>query len=414
MEKEEEGIEGIYERKDLSGIGGEAEQRAVLEQDAERVQGSLDLEKGRVMRVVEYELGERGRRLLLVIHHLVVDGVSWRILLEDLERGYEQLRGGEEIKLGAKSSSYKRWAEKMREYGEGEEVEKEEAYWLGQEWEKVGRVPLDYEEAEVEKENVEASRRSVVVELGEEETRELLQKVPGVYHTQINDALLLALGRSLGEWMGGKKVLVEMEGHGREELFSDVEVSRTVGWFTSIYPVVLGVEGKGEMGGELKKIKEQLRRIPQRGIGYGVLRYGAGRGEEGRRGGWEKVKSGEISFNYLGQLDQVLEGSKLLGGAEEGSGEGKARENRRRYVLEVSGRTVGGKLRMEWSYSERLHRRDTVEKVASRYVESLRELIRHCRQTQAGGYTPSDFPLANLEQDEFRQIAALLEKKAAK
>src|SRR5262249_29015933 len=142
--------------------------------------------------------------------------------------------------------------------------------------------------------NVEASRRSVSVELEEEETRELLQKVPGVYHTQINDALLTALGQSLGEWMGAEGVLVDMEGHGREEVLEGMDVSRTVGWFTSIYPVVLPGRRGLEVGDRLKRVKEQLRKVPNRGFGYGVLRYGGGAGGDRER--WKQLPEAEIIF----------------------------------------------------------------------------------------------------------------------
>jgi NRPS condensation-like uncharacterized protein len=233
----------IYERKDLSWIKEEREQREELRRDAERVQGSLELKRGRLVKVVEYELGEgRGRRLLLTVHHLVVDGVSWRILLGDLERGYEQLRRGEELKLGVKTTSYQQWARKLREYGEGEAVGEEMEYWSGEERKGVGRIPRDGEVEE--RENVYGTQRSVTVVLEEEETRKLLQEVPGAYQTQINDVLLTVLGRVCGEWSGSERVLVDVEGHGREEVIEGVDLSRTVGWFTAVYPVVLEREKK--------------------------------------------------------------------------------------------------------------------------------------------------------------------------
>jgi amino acid adenylation domain-containing protein/non-ribosomal peptide synthase protein (TIGR01720 family) len=416
---EEEVGGGVYGRVDLRGEGEEEEQREALERDAEQVQGSFDLEAGGLVKAVEYEMGERvGKRLLLVAHHLVVDGVSWRILLEDLERGYQQWergRRGEEIDLGEKTSSYKRWGERLEEYGGSAEVKEEEGYWCGEQWEEragVEGIPVDYEGVG-EEENVVETQRSVGVVLEEEETRELLQEVGKVYHTQINDVLLTGLWGVMREWSGGEGVLVEMEGHGREEgEVGEVDLSRTVGWFTSLYPVVLRVkEGRGEEGGEgrgegggmvwgerLKSIKEQLRRVPGHGFGYGVLKYMSGEGGAG-----EKLRRGreaEISFNYLGQFDQVIGHSKVFGVAGERGGGGQSGRNRRRYVVEISGMVVEGRLRMEWKYSERLHRRETIAGVAQRYVEILREMMEECRREGAGGYTPSDFPLAGMRQEE--------------
>jgi non-ribosomal peptide synthase protein (TIGR01720 family) len=417
--EEEEMGEWVYERRDLRGCG-EQEWEKEMERDEERVQGSLDLGRGRVVRAVEYELGEkRGRRLLLVAHHLVVDGVSWRILLEDLNRACRQLRRGERVDLGGKSSSYQEWGKRLVEYGESAEVRGEVEYWRRQgeqSWE-TGELPREGEGegGEGGERNLVGMQERVVVWLEEEETRELLQQVPEVYHTQVNDVLLTALWRVMAEWSGGERVLVDVEGHGREEVMEGVDVSRTVGWFTTIYPVVLGgSRGWGEgwdIGGELKRIKEQLRGVPRHGLGYGLLRYGKGEKREGMRPRLEAGREAELRFNYLGQIDQVgeLEWVKLARGR---GGHDVAGENRRRYLVDVTAMVREGRMRVQWSYSGKLERREAVERVAGRYVESLRQILEHCRSAEAGGYTPSDFPLANLRDEDFKQIAAMLEESA--
>jgi amino acid adenylation domain-containing protein/non-ribosomal peptide synthase protein (TIGR01720 family) len=407
--------EGVYRRRGLSGFEGR-EQEEELERDAAQVQASLKLETGELVRVVEYELGARGRRLLVVIHHLVVDGVSWRILLEDLERGYEQLaqmgeqwRNGK-ISLGEKSAAYGEWSERLKEYSGRAEVKQELEYWAGEQRKdkrtKTARLPLDGGEFS-RAENVVEKQGVVRVWLEEEQTRELLQEVHRVYHTQINDVLLTALVRAVGEWSGSGELLVDVEGHGREEIAGGVDVGRTVGWFTTIYPVVLKVEGlelgRWEAGGALKAVKEQLRRVPQRGLGYGLLRYV--QEDEGIRRELEELGEAEIRFNYLGQVDGVLKGSKSFGVAGEKHGGEQSGKNRRRYVLDVNGMVVGGRLQMSWSYGEGLHKRETIEKLAERYMECVRELIEHCRRQPLGSFTPSDFPLANLEENDLEQIA---------
>jgi amino acid adenylation domain-containing protein/non-ribosomal peptide synthase protein (TIGR01720 family) len=405
---EAEVLESVYERKDLSWIGDEEEQRAELERDAGEVQGSLDIRTGRVVRVVEYELGEeRGKRLLLTVHHLVMDGVSWRILLEDLERGYGQRQAGEELSLGMKTTSYQQWAEKLRQYGESDAVRQEMEYWGGEERKRAGRLPRDEEAAGEtgEAANLFGMQSGVTVWLEEEETRKLLQEVPGVYQTQINDVLLTALGRVCGEWSGSEAVLVDLEGHGREDIFAEVDISRTVGWFTAMYPVLLevGEAGQWEPGAALSGTKEQLRGVPRRGIGYGALRYGRGNGSEELRKRLEEMPQAEISFNYLGQIDQILQGSKLFRPGRERIGSESAAENPRQHVLAVSGIVVQGKLQMDWNYSGKLHRRETIAALAERYLDCLRQLIAHCLTPDAGGFTPSDFPLTKLTQNEINQ-----------
>ncbi|MGZ7081712.1 MAG: amino acid adenylation domain-containing protein [Candidatus Angelobacter sp.] len=400
--------EGIYERRNLTALSG-SEQLAELERDATHTQGSLDLAAGRMIKAVEYDLGtDGGKRLLLVIHHLVVDGVSWRILLDDLERGYKQLAEGKEIALGPKTTSFKQWTERLEQYAEEDRVKRELEYWTSQSRKKAGRLPFDF--AENRNRNVFGTQKSVVGYLTEEETRALLQDVPGVYNTQINDVLLTALGKALGPWIGSDAVVIDLEGHGREEIFPDLDVSRTVGWFTSTYPIVLETgQGPGwQPGKALSRVKEQLRSIPNRGLGYGVLRHVS---KDGRiRGQLAELPAAEIIFNYLGQVDQVLRKSTLLTPAAETSGAAVAPENRRPYVLDVSGLVVQGRLQVNWSYSDQLHQREKIEEIATGYMERLRELIDHCRSEGAGGFTPSDFPVAEMTQKELMQIASLLNK----
>ncbi|MGH9929159.1 MAG: amino acid adenylation domain-containing protein, partial [Pyrinomonadaceae bacterium] len=255
-----------------------------------RLQASLDLGEGPIIQVEMITLGrERGARLLVVIHHLAVDIVSWGIIVEDLSRACEQLSRGEGIKLAAKTTSFKQWAERLAEYGGRAEVEREVGYWLSEQRRGVKRLPVDNESGE----NSEGSAQTLTVEIGEEETRQLLQEVPRAYRTQLSEVLLAALAEAVSRWSGEKAVLVEVEGHGREEsLVGGVDLTRTVGWFTSIYPVLLEVGGGP--GPTLKRVKEQMRGAPGGGLVYGLLRY------LGRAAVIEKLRhlpQSQISFN---------------------------------------------------------------------------------------------------------------------
>jgi non-ribosomal peptide synthase protein (TIGR01720 family) len=335
------------------------------------------------MRVALFEMPGSEQRLLIVIHHLVVDGVSWQILLDDLERGLDQL-----VSWGPKTTSYGRWSQRLNEYAAQPEVRDELAFW-SKVVRSAARIPLpfDYEGAD----RTLASSRSIVQQLPAEETRALLQEVPTAYHTQINDALLTALVAAIGSWTGEQRVAVEMEGHGREEIDDNLDLSRTVGWFTSLYPVVLEVTDADTLGAALQQVKEQLRRIPNGGIGYGVLRYLSG--EIAAR---DPV---ELMFNYLGQLDQVLDTNSLFAGASERSAP-RSERGRQRYALEVTAAVVGGRLSVRFTYNEQLHAAATIESVSNEYIKALRALVEHCQSAEAGGCTPSDFPLINLNQAE--------------
>jgi len=388
----------VYRRKSLRDLTP-AEQQAGLERDAEDTQGSLDL-AAQLIRAVEYDLGpDHGRRLLLVIHHLVVDGISWRILLEDLERGYRQLKNQATVNLGAKTTSYRRWAQAIESYAEQEVLKAEAQYWSAEPRKQARPIPHDHPAAN-SLDNIAATQQSVAVWLAPEATRKLLQEVPGVYHTQVNDVLLAALGRACGEWSRGEHVLVDLEGHGREEVFPGLDPLRTVGWFTTIYPVLLerGPERHWDPGALLKTTKEQLRTIPNRGFGYGVLRHVAQ--DDPIRKQLEEMPQADVLFNYLGQTDQVFQGSELFGVARENSGRITAPENQRPRVLEINALVAEGRLQIAWNYSTKLHRRETIERVAQRYLECLQEIIVHCEQAGTGGHTPSDFPLADFTQEQ--------------
>jgi non-ribosomal peptide synthase protein (TIGR01720 family) len=385
---------------DLSHLAEDGdEQRRQLEAQAEAAQSSLDIVEGPLLRAVLFELGAgRGSRLLLVIHHLAVDGVSWRVLLEDLQTAYGQAVRGQKVELPAATASFGRWSRALQDYAASEELRAQLPYWTDARRREAGRLPVDYEGGE----NTAASSRSVEVELTEEETRSLLQEVPRAYHTQAQEALAAALALAFRGWTGESALLVDFEGHGREEEAGQgVDVSRTVGWFTSVYPVLLEV-GSEDVASALKSVKERLRGVPARGVGYGVLRYLCG--DEGVREAMASLPAAEVSFNYLGQFDRVLDEGGGFGVAEESVGAAQDAGGRREHLLTVNGLVAEGRLRMSFGYSAVVHRRETVEALARGFVGALRVLIGHCLEEGAGGHTPSDFPLARLDQESLDSL----------
>jgi FkbH-like protein/non-ribosomal peptide synthase protein (TIGR01720 family) len=390
---------------DLSGFEL-GEQQAMLEKTASQLQASLNLSEGTIFKAAIFHLGsDCPSRLLFIVHHLAIDGVSWRILLEDLVTAYRQLEQGQEVQLPAKTTSFKNWAEWLLEYSNSEELMSELNYWCSDSAQLVREFPSDY--YYVPEENTVGASHWLEVVLGKDETNSLIQEVPSTYNTQINDVLLTALLQTFTQWTGEDTLLVDLEGHGREDLVEKINLSRTVGWFTSLFPVLLKLETSDYLGDILKSVKEQLRKIPKRGIGFGVLRY-LSEDKKIR----EKINSlpqARVSFNYLGQFDRVLSVPPLLSMAKEAKGSDYSPLGARPYWLEVIGYIVSGQLHCQWIYSDKIHSQTTVQRLADGFINNLTVLINHCQSPEAGGYTPSDFPDAELSQDELDELIAAID-----
>ncbi|MDH6349569.1 linear gramicidin non-ribosomal peptide synthetase LgrD [Brevibacillus sp. 1238] len=380
--------------EDLSQLAPE-EQSSAIEAIANETQTQLNLRAGQVVQTIYFHLGkEVPGRLLIVAHHLVVDGVSWRIILEDLQHAYQQIAAGQEVKLPAKTTSYKEWAQELERYAHSEAFKHEKSYWLSKSSVHSAELPVDMPDSA---ENTEATVKSVHFSLTVEETKALLQQVPQAYRTQINDVLLAALAKALGQWTGKRSVFVNVEGHGREELAEHLDLSRTVGWFTSMYPVHLQWDETFSVRRALLTTKEELRAIPNKGLGYGVLRYL--HAEQEIVDSISRIQA-DVLFNYMGKIDQIVGSDSLFGSAPESSGANLCPSAQRHHLLDVNSVVAGEQLHVTWRYSEKLHRESTIAAVAESFMAALREIVAHCTLPEAGGYSPSDFPLAVLEQKQ--------------
>lgn len=384
-----------FARVDLSRES-ESEQKTLVETKASEAQVSFDLAEGPIARMVLFDLGQsQGVRILIVIHHLVVDGVSWRILLEDLAQAYTSLARAEPIRLPEKTTSFQTWATHLKAHATSDAQKQELLHWL--DLPETAALPVDRpQRPEV---TTRASSRTLSVSLSEPMTRALLQQVPAAYGTQINDVLLTALLQAFAAWTGSPRLRIDLEGHGREEhVAGDLDLSRTVGWFTSVFPVVLELDPRGA-GDALKRVKETLRQVPHRGIGYGVLRYLSDDAET--TSALEAQPNAEVLFNYLGQIDHGL--TEVFSPATEASGRSEGQHSMRTHLFDVNACVLGGQLRVEWSYGMDTHERSTVEALANAFIDSLESLIRHCGSS-VGGYTPSDFPLIDLGQEALDRL----------
>ncbi|MFV3291356.1 amino acid adenylation domain-containing protein, partial [Pseudomonas sp. NY11955] len=368
-----------------------------LEAAGNEVQASLNLEHGPLLRGELFDFAEGQQRLLLVVHHLVVDGVSWRVLLEDLQEAYRQLLNGQAVSLPAKSASVKTWAERLTAHAGTPALQAQCSYWL--QALAGGNVELPRDNPQGSLDNSHA--RTAASRLDAERTAKLLKQAPAAYRTQINDLLLTALARTLCQWSRQDNVLIQLEGHGREDLFDDLDLSRTVGWFTSLFPVRLTPEH--DLGQSIKAIKEQLRAVPDKGIGYGLLRY---LGDTEVRGQLERAAQARVTFNYLGQFDASFTGEAdaLFTPSGESAGRNQCAGAQLGNWLSITGQVYGGELFLEWTYSADVHHPATIERLAQAYEQALAELVEHCCDARHQGVTPSDFPLAALTQAQLDSL----------
>ncbi|HVR95669.1 MAG TPA: condensation domain-containing protein, partial [Thermoanaerobaculia bacterium] len=388
-----------FHHVDLSSLPA-SHLREAFERAAAALQAGFDLSAGPLTRLCMADFGDtQPARLLWIAHHLIVDGVSWRVLLEDLEGTYRQAVRGLHPTLPPKTTSFQEWAQRLEKHASDPALELELPWWRQEAEAPFCDLPCDHPDGE----NTEASARRVSVALSADETRALLQEVPAVYRTQINEVLLTALARALAG--PGRALLVELEGHGREEIFDGVDLSRTVGWFTSLFPVRLEAGPAGDPGAALRGVKEHLRTVPRRGIGYGLLRW-VRSGDAATRELCSLLRPA-VTFNYLGQFDGTASESSLFAVAGEATGATRSARGRRSSQITVDSVVTGGRLRINWIFSANLHEQSTVEVWAEEFLARLRELIVCCREAAArrtAGYTPSDFPLAGIGQQELVRL----------
>ncbi|WP_404581180.1 amino acid adenylation domain-containing protein [Paenibacillus sp. RC21] len=368
---------------------GEAVERA-----SSRIQSSFQLNKGPLVKAGLFRCMD-GDHLLITIHHLVVDGVSWRILLEDLQKAYEQAVKGERIQLPLKTDSFQLWSKQLQEYANSPEIEKERNYWRDISTIPVLPLPTDLDRGVSRVMDSEA----VAVRWTATETGQLLKYAHKAYSTEINDLLLTALGIAINKWKGLGKVAVHLEGHGRESMIPGLDITRTVGWFTSQYPVVLQIDAGDELSRQIKQTKEMLRQMTNKGMGYGLLRYLAASNTHDIC----EIRP-DISFNYLGQFDQDMENSSIQL-SPYSSGPDMSSLQERPYTLDINGMITGGVLSMGIGFSRKDYRKETMEQLAELMHDSLLDIITHCTQKATSPeLTPSDIMLTGITMAELEQL----------
>ncbi|MBA4531487.1 non-ribosomal peptide synthetase [Brevibacillus halotolerans] len=397
------GVEGKLFELSIFDFRQQANVPELIEQAANRLQSAMNLQDGPLVQLGLFQTSE-GDHLLIAIHHLVVDAVSWRIITEDFMNGYQQDLQGEPIAFTSKTDSYQKWAKSLLEYATSEEIQSELKYWQSMIAKELPALPRD---SKVGASYLLKDVQEVAIQLTKEQTNKLLTDAHNAYNTQINDLLLTALALTIQEWAQTNSIAITLEGHGREDIGVDIDINRTVGWFTSMYPVVFDLQKQG-IANAVKQVKEELRQIPNKGIGYGVVRYLSNQGSTELDLSSHAINP-EISFNYLGQMDQS--------GQEEeyqlsplSSGQQISQMNQGLFPINVSGIVVGNQLSIQISYDSQAYHDSTMEKLIQRYQYHLLEIINHCVQQTETELTPSDFSTKELSMEDLESVFELLDE----
>ncbi|HET7010422.1 MAG TPA: amino acid adenylation domain-containing protein [Anaerolineales bacterium] len=407
------GEEVPFETFDLSGLPEEQRVTAVEERAAE-FQRSLDISRGPLIRVAFFDVGAGlPGRLLIVIHHLAVDAVSWRVLLEDLQAAHAQVGRGEAIRLPPKTTSYRHWAEHLTDVARSPGLQSESGLWLREAARERSLLPLDPPPAEsAAVSNTEEDARTCSTSLGQDETRDLLRLGATARGTRIEAILLTSLARAFQRWTGSRMLRVDVEAHGREELSGGVDLSRSVGWFTAICPAGLELPAADEPGDQLTAMEAQLNSARRHGLHYNVLRYLSQ--DPHVRHQAESVPQSQVCFNFLGHIRFQADGDLIGGLAPESAGPLRHPENRRPYLIEITSAVIDGKLQTDWTYNARIHRPETIGRVTRFFTDELQRL-KAClasnvapeliaadpvpgRATIDGADAASEFPVSPMQQ----------------
>jgi amino acid adenylation domain-containing protein/non-ribosomal peptide synthase protein (TIGR01720 family) len=374
-----------------------ASDQDVAMQDRSRLlESTLNLKTGPLLKAALFALHpDQPMRLFLTCHHLVIDGVSWQPLLADLEKAYHQIQHGQVVQLTQKTTSFKDWAKKLAAHAKSPALDKELDYWLTD-------IPMNALLPKSDNGKDPETVSTISYALNEENTTKLLYDVHSAYNTNVVDLLLTAWSQAFGDATGSSVASVMLEGHGREtEMIGSVDLSHTTGWFTTHYPLHIELTETWDPGNRLKQVKEQLRRVPNNGLGYGILRYLRAEKQLALQ------STPPVLFNYMGQFERGLPASDFFVLAQPLQGS-SSQQNGLTHVLEVNIFIRHGQLLLNIDFSSTKINPTTVKDLVDHFTHRLEALIEHCLSPNAGGLTPSDVKLTNLNNEQFGKLSDLL------
>jgi len=397
------GLEGKLFDIDIFDFTGENNPDNLVREEASKIQGGIDLKEGPLVKLGLFKTID-GDHLLICIHHLVVDGVSWRILLDDFILAYEQSMNNEEIEFQLKTDSFKDWCDKLQLYADSKKALEDKEYWKAMENREFGKLPCDHDNTDGRRKDLKV----MTLELDEKNTGNLMKDANNAYNTQINDLLLAALGLSIGKWTGSDNVLIGMEGHGRENILEDMDITRTIGWFTSLYPVILDVSRREDIARTIKLVKENLNSIPHNGVGYGILKYVT---QYENKEDIEFSLNPELVFNYLGEFGQDSGENDIIDISNLSSGDSASENMEIKYSLEIVGELSDGRLNFNFYYDSSKFDSSTIERIIEDYRANLLMIADHCLEREGTEITPSDLTSKGLSIDDLDNIFEILEDK---
>ncbi|WP_151737085.1 non-ribosomal peptide synthetase [Paenibacillus tengchongensis] len=365
-------LEGKYEKLEYLGY--------LLKSGFER-------EGSPLFKVGVFNLSKDEQLILFTAHHLFVDGISWRILLEDFSSLIGQLIHSQELSLPAKTHSFKEWSYNLAEYSKVMSTNDLE-YWRGI----AGRTTEYPSDFNMGKDDVQSSAVQQV-EFDYDFISLLCQQTNETYGLEIHEVLLISLLLTINNTTEQSDIIIELEGHGREPIHVPMDISRTVGWFTSMYPVLFQIEDQAaELDHHIKRLKEQLRYVPDKGFTYGIFKYLNNQINEGK-------EPKRIRFNYLGDFDSVLRGdyfelSHAASGMDSGTG------NHLTALLDITAMIVNRRLQVTVTYSKNRFAEETVHSFIHSYADKMREILNYCGEKREKEYTPSDFKGTDISQED--------------
>lgn len=368
----------------------EVESEVLISREAELIQKEISLSHPPLMKLAQFNTKD-GAYLLIVIHHLIVDGVSWRILFEDFVNGYKSAVLDQEITFPPKMDSFQAWSRQLKIYSESTALEKEVQYWSQIAHFKGHSLPRDFQSSR----NNNNSTKTVRFHLDETDSENLLKKSGKAFNTNVETILLTALSLSILDWTQHSEILVHLEGHGRENITDDLKIDRTIGWFTSMYPILLKTDPHKGIGYQIKEVKELLSKVPNGGIGYGVLRYGS------HSDHFADVQP-EINFNYLGQFHHELDGN-VITISDLPIGSAVSPNANRPFSLNLNCYVKQDQFVMMLDYSDNEFSDQTMDWLTNRYKKHLLELIDYCMHIEPE-LTPSDLTFNEFGIDELEDF----------
>ncbi len=365
-----------------------AEQSAHLEAQLQAIQNAITLDQGNLFQCLYIETGTPATNsFILSAHHLVIDVVSWQMLLDYYKTTLER----QKLQPLTQTASVKTWGNYLLEQVNTPAIDQELAYWQ-QEITHQNELPLDHA---CPLPILEKDVNRIAFEIDSATTQQLQKEANAAYNTKTDELLLAAFTLAVSQWSKTSKIALALERHGRTSDRPEHDLSNTVGWFTAFFPKTVKVEDHSNLEQHIMQTKETLRQTPQHGIGYGILRHLSSK--------LGTAAYPNIVFNFLGTSSHTDTNVAFL------TKHMRAPQSERHYYIEVNALIQNDKLQVDWSYAATAFQTETMQNCSAAFKAILQDIVNHCTTSTATRYTPSDFEDVDLDQDDLDALLNTLE-----